>query len=299
MNAVHATKTNASETGKVSRASKRFRTFVTHLATYLFLGLGSLIFLVPLFWQISTSLKTSPETILHPPIWFPAVPQWQNYIELMDRFPFLIYARNSFTISFLVIFGTVFSNSLAAYGFSRLRMPGRDKIFMLLLSTLMLPGIVLIIPQFMLFQTLHWTNTYNPLIIPSFFGSAFYLFLMRQFFMGIPRELEDAARIDGAGYFRIYAQIILPLCKPVLVTVALFTFVGTWNDFFGPLIYLSDAEKYTVAVALRYLSGSVRSRPEHHLTMAAATLSIIPCLVAFFAAQRQFIQGTVITGIKG
>lgn len=296
MQTTHIVKTNARSSWLTS---KRLRTFLTRGATYLFLGFGSLLFLVPLFWQISTSLKTSAETILHPPVWLPAVPQWLNYIELMDRFPFLLYARNSIFISGMVIFGTVFSNSLAAYGFSRLRMPGRDVIFLLLLSTLMLPGIVLIIPQFILFQTLHWTNTFYPLIIPSFFGSAFNMFLMRQFFLGIPRELEDAARIDGAGYFRIYRQIILPMCKPVLITVALFTFVATWNDFFGPLIYLSDEAKYTVAVALRYLSGSVRSRPEHHLLMAAATLSIIPCVVAFFAAQRYFIQGTVITGVKG
>jgi multiple sugar transport system permease protein/sn-glycerol 3-phosphate transport system permease protein len=226
-------------------------------------------------------------------------PQWQNYLELMDRFPYLIYARNSLIISLSVIFGTVFSNSLAAYGFARLRMPGKDLIFMMLLSTLMLPGVVLIIPQFVIFQTLKWTNTYYPLIVPAFFGNAFYLFLMRQFFMSVPRELEDAARIDGAGYFRIYSQIILPLSKTVLITVALFTFVATWNDFFGPLIYLSDSQKYTIAVALRYLQGSVRSRPENHLLMAAATLSAIPCILVFFAAQRQFIQGTVITGVKG
>lgn len=285
------------QSGSIS--GKNSRRLILTAFSYLLLGAGSLLFLVPLFWQVSTSLKTSAETVFFPPAWLPAVPQWQNYIELMGRFPFLLYARNSFTISSLVIFGTVFSNSLAAYGFARLRMPGRDVIFLVLLSTLMLPGVVMIIPQFVIFQSLHWTNTYYPLVVPSFFGSAFYLFLLRQFFMGIPRELEDAARIDGAGYFRIYSQIILPLSKPVLITVALFTLVATWNDFFGPLIYLSDSEKYTIAVALRYLQGGVRSRPENHLLMAAATLSAIPCVVAFFAAQRQFIQGTVITGIKG
>ncbi len=283
----------------VSRGGKRFRARLQTILSYFVLVSGSLLFLIPLYWQVSTSLKTPEETMLFPPRWIPAVPQWQNYIELMDRFPYLLYVRNSLTISLLVIFGTVFSNSLAAYGFSRLRMPGRDIIFMILLSTLMLPGVVLIIPQFILFQRLHWTNTFYPLIVPSFFGNAFYLFLMRQFFLGIPRELEDAARIDGASYFRIYSQIILPLSKPVLITVALFAFVSTWNDFFGPLIYLSDDSKYTLAVALRYLQGSVRSRPENHLLMAAATLSALPCVIAFFAAQRQFIQGTVMTGIKG
>lgn len=267
--------------------------------SYAILVIGSILFLIPLFWQVSTSLKTSTETIQYPPVWLPSLPQWQNYVELLNRFPYWLYTRNSLIIALSVIFGTVFSNSLAAYGFARLRMPGKDLIFIILLSTLMLPGVVLIIPQFILFQTLKWTNTFYPLIVPAFFGNAFYLFLMRQFFMGIPRELEDAARMDGAGYFRIYSQIILPLSKTVLITVALFTFVAAWNDFFGPLIYLSDESKYTIAVALRYLQGSVRSRPENHLLMAAATLSAIPCLAVFFAAQRQFIQGAVFSGVKG
>ena len=279
--------------------SRRTRQRIKRAVSYLVLVVGSLLFLIPLFWQVSTSLKTSLDTMRYPPVWIPSPPQWQNYLTLLDRFPFALYARNSVFITTLVITGTLLSNSLAAYGFARLHMPGRDLIFLVLLSTLMLPSTVLIIPQFVIFQRLHWTNTYNPLIIPAFFGNAFYIFLLRQFFMTIPRELEDAARIDGAGYLRMYAQIILPLAKPALLTVALFTFIATWNDFFGPLIYLSDKEKYTVAVALRYLQGSVRSRPENHLLMAAATLSVIPCLLIFFFAQRQFIQGTVITGVKG
>jgi ABC-type glycerol-3-phosphate transport system permease component len=279
--------------------SQRKVKLIQKVLTYILLGAGCFLFLVPLFWQFSTSLKTSAETVQYPPVWLPHVPQWQNYPALLEKFPFLRYAGNSLLISGLVVFGTVLSNSLAAYGFARLRMPGRDLIFLVLLSTLMLPSTVLIIPQFVIFQSLHWTNTYYPLVIPAFFGNAFYLFLLRQFFLGIPRDLEDAARIDGAGYFRVYSQIMLPMVRPALVTVALFTFVATWNDFFGPLIYLSDKNMYTVAVALRYLQGSVRSRPENHLLMAAATLSILPCLFIFFAAQRQFIQGTVITGVKG
>jgi multiple sugar transport system permease protein/sn-glycerol 3-phosphate transport system permease protein len=158
---------------------------------------------------------------------------------------------------------------------------------------------VTLIPQFVMFQRLHWTNTFFPLIVPAFFGSAMYIFMLRQFFMTIPRDLEDAARIDGAGYLRSYAQIVLPLAKPALLTVGILTFVATWNDFFGPLIYLSDKNKYTVAVALRYLQGSVRTRPENHLLMAAATLSIIPPLIIFFVAQRQFMQGIVVSGVKG
>jgi multiple sugar transport system permease protein/sn-glycerol 3-phosphate transport system permease protein len=267
--------------------------------SYILLGTGSLLFLAPLFWQVTTSLKTSADTMKYPPVWLPLPPQWQNYAELFERFPFWRYAANSMFVTTLVIIGTVLSSSLAAYGFARLRMPGRDLIFLVLLSTLMLPGIVLVIPQFVLFQRLQWINTYNPLIVPAFFGSPFSIFLLRQFFLTIPRDLEDAARIDGAGYLRIYAQIMLPLAGPALVAVAIYSFIGTWNDFFTPLIYLSDEDKYTVSVALRYLAGSVRSRPENHLLMAATTLSIIPCILVFLAAQRWFIQGTVITGSKG
>ncbi len=279
--------------------SRRTRRALRAGLTYLVLVAGSLLFLFPLYWQLSTSLKTSQDTIRFPPVWLPWPLQWRNYPELLNRFPFALYLRNSVFISALVILGTLLSSSLAAYGFARLRMPGRDAVFLVLLSTLMLPGAVLLIPQFILFQSLHWVNTYNPLIVPSFFGNPFFIFLLRQFFMGISPDLEDAARIDGAGYVRTYAQILLPLARPALLAVAIYTFLGTWNDFLGPLIYLSDKEKYTVAVALRYLQGSVRSRPENHLLMAAATLSIIPCILIFFFAQRQFIQGTVITGVKG
>jgi multiple sugar transport system permease protein/sn-glycerol 3-phosphate transport system permease protein len=268
-------------------------------ATYLFLTAASILFLFPLYWQLSTSLKTVQQTLTYPPIWLPNPPQWSNYVELMGRFPIFLYLGNSTFISIAVIAGTLLSCSMAAYGFARLRMPGRDAIFVLLLATLMLPGMVTLIPQFVMFQRLHWTNTFYPLIAPAFFGSALYIFMLRQFFMTIPVELEDAARIDGAGYLRSYAQIVMPLAKPALITVAILTFVATWNDFFGPLIYLSDKEKYTVAVALRYLQGSVRTRPENHLLMAAATISIIPPLVVFFFAQRQFMQGVVVSGVKG
>jgi ABC-type glycerol-3-phosphate transport system permease component len=279
--------------------SRRLRRAVTRTLSYLVLGAGSLLFLAPLVWQLSTSLKTSADTVRFPPVLVSNPPQWQNYTELFERFPFARYAANSALVTSLVIIGTLLSSSMAAYGFARLRMPGRDAIFLLLLSTLMLPGIMLVIPQFVLFQRLQWVNTYYPLVVPAFFGNAFATFLLRQFFLGIPRDLEDAARIDGAGYLRTYAQIALPLAWPALLAVALYTFVGTWNDFITPLIYLSDRDMYTLPVALRFLQGSVRSRPEHHLLMAAATLSILPCVAIFLAAQRWFIQGTVVSGVKG
>ncbi|MDQ2996110.1 MAG: carbohydrate ABC transporter permease [Chloroflexota bacterium] len=278
---------------------RRLRRGVWRAISYLLLGAGSLLFLTPLVWQLTTSLKTSADTVRFPPVLLSSPPQWHNYLALFDRFPFARYAANSAFVTSLVIVGTLLSSSLAAYGFARLRMPGRDAIFLLLLSTLMLPGIVLVIPQFVLFQRLQWVNTYYPLIVPAFFGNAFATFLLRQFFLVIPRDLEDAARIDGAGYFRTYAQIVLPLAWPALLAVALYTFVGSWNDFITPLIYLSDRDLYTLPVALRFLQGSVRSRPEHHLLMAATTLAIIPCVALFLAAQRWFIQGTVVSGVKG
>ncbi|MDQ3248568.1 MAG: carbohydrate ABC transporter permease [Chloroflexota bacterium] len=270
-----------------------------NLFSYLVLVAGSLLFLTPLFWMVSTSLKTSDETLRYPPLWWPTSPAWQNYPTLFERFPYWQFFANSVFVTGSVIVGTLLSCSLAAYGFARLRMPGKDFIFLLLLSTLMLPGIVLVIPQFVLFHRFGWVNTFRPLIIPAFFGNVFYIFLLRQFFMTVPRELEDAARIDGASYLRIWAQIMLPLARPALLAVALYTFVASWNDFLTPLLYLSDREQYTVAVALNFLAGGIRSRPEHHLLMAAATLSIVPCLLLFLVAQRWFIQGTVITGVKG
>jgi len=284
---------------KAAHPRPRRRVRPTAILSYLLLGAGSLLMLAPLFWQLTTSLKTSADTVRYPPVLLPIPPQWGNYVELFERFPFWQYLWNSTLVTTLVIVGTLISSSLAAYGFARLRMPGRDLIFMLLLSSLMLPGIVLVIPQFVLFQRLQWINTYYPLVVPSFFGSAFSIFLLRQFFLTIPRDLEDAARIDGASYLRTFAQIVLPLAGPALVAVALYSFVSTWNDFITPLIYLSDRELFTLPVALRYLQGGVRSRPEHHLLMAGATLAMLPCVLLFLAAQRWFIQGTVITGVKG
>jgi multiple sugar transport system permease protein/sn-glycerol 3-phosphate transport system permease protein len=279
--------------------SLRRRRQLGRVLSYLVLGIVSLFMLVPLFWQLATSLKTSADTMRYPPVLISTPPQWENYLTLFERFPVWQYLWNSTLVTSLVIVGTLLSSALAAYGFARLRMPGRDLIFLLLLSTLMLPSIVLIIPQFVLFQRFQWINTYYPLVVPSFFGSAFSIFLLRQFFLTIPRDLEDAARIDGAGYLRTFAFIIVPLAGPALIAVALYTFVSTWNDFLTPLIYLSDRELYTLPVALRYLQGGIRSRPEYHLLMAGATLAILPCILLFLFAQRWFIQGTVITGVKG
>ena len=278
---------------------RRRRNQLTRAISFIILAIGSVLFMVPLVWQILTSLKTSAETMQYPPVWLPAEPQWQNYTLLFERYAIGTAALNSIMVSTFVIIGTIISSSMAAYGFARLRMPGKQTIFVLLLSTLMLPGIVLIIPQFVLFQRLQWINSFYPLIVPAFFGNVFYIFLMRQFLLTIPRDLEEAARIDGAGYLRIYALIAMPLIVPAVIVVAVYTFVATWNDFLTPLIYLSDEDKYTLAIALRYLQGGMRSRPETHLLMAGSTIAILPCIVLFLLAQRWFIQGTVVTGSKG
>jgi multiple sugar transport system permease protein len=256
------------------------------------------LLLLPFFWLLSTSLKRPSEVYQFPPIWFPA-PQWGNYIEALRLVPLHQYALNTFTIVGCVLIGTVFSCSFSAYGFARLRAPGRDTIFMVLLATLMLPGAVTLVPTYLLFNSFGWVNTLLPLIVPAFFGNAFFIFLLRQFYMSIPRELEEAATIDGANPFQIWWHIMLPLSKPALATVAVFTFVATYNDFFTPLIYLTDDSRRTIAVALSYFQGSPRVGPQMHLLMAAVALSIIPPLVLFLAAQRYFVRGIVTTGIKG
>jgi multiple sugar transport system permease protein/sn-glycerol 3-phosphate transport system permease protein len=193
----------------------------------------------------------------------------------------------------------LFSSSFAAYGFARLRAPGSDFIFMLLLATLMLPGAVTLVPTYLMFNKVGWVNTFLPLIVPAFFGNAFYVFLMRQFYITIPRELEESAMMDGATIYQIWWHIMLPLSGPVLATIAVFTFVGTYNDFFTPLIYLSDDTMHTIAVALTYFQGSAKIGPKMHLLMAAVSISVIPPLVLFLFAQRYFVRGIVTTGIKG
>lgn len=260
---------------------------------------GAALLMLPFFWLLSTSLKRPDQVYMLPPLWIPPQLQWGNYVEAMRLVPLHLYALNTFTIVGIVLVGTLLSCSFSAYGFARLRAPGRDFIFMLLLATLMLPSAVTLVPTYLLFNQLGWVNTLLPLVVPAFFGSAFFIFLLRQFYITIPRELEEAATIDGANPFRIWWHIMLPLSLPALATVGVFSFVATYNDFFTPLIYLTDDSKRTIAVALSYFQGSPRVGPQMHLLMAAVTLSIIPPLVLFLAAQRYFVRGIATTGIKG
>jgi multiple sugar transport system permease protein/sn-glycerol 3-phosphate transport system permease protein len=261
------------------------------------LSVGCFAVLMPVVWMVLTSLKAPHQVFVTPPIWTFS-PQWGNYAEVFELVPFQRYILNTATIVGLVVLGTLLSCSFTAYGFARLRAPGRNAIFMVLMATLMLPTTVTLVPTYIVFNHLGWLNTFKPLILPAFFGSAFFIFLFRQFFLGIPRELEEAARIDGAGYLRIWWAIFLPLSWPVIATVTVFTFIASYNDFFGPVIYLSDESKYTIAVALSYFSGSPRIGPQMHLTMAATTIAALPSILVFLLAQRYFIRGIAVSGVN-
>ncbi|NLE44614.1 MAG: carbohydrate ABC transporter permease [Chloroflexi bacterium] len=265
-------------------------------AVLVLLLLFGLSFTLPLFWMASTSLKTNEQLVSLQPVWIPNPLNWVNYVRAIDSMNFLQQTRNTLTVCFLALTGQVISSSLAGYGFSRLQWPGREVVFVLVLTTMMLPGQVTMIPLFIIFRNLRWINTLKPLFVPSMLGSAFYIFLFRQFFLALPSELNDAARIDGCSELGIYWRIILPLSKPVIATVALFTFLSHWNDFQGPLIYLQSADRYTLSLGLQVFSG--RSSRDMTALMAATTLVSLPAIVLFFFTQRTFIQGIALTGLK-
>ncbi|MGI6366877.1 MAG: carbohydrate ABC transporter permease [Anaerolineae bacterium] len=270
---------------------------VGKIITYSLLVLGGALFTVPFFWMVTTSLKTMGQILTFPPVWIPLPPQWQNYGAALDYLPFMTFVTNTAIVTSLSSFGYIISSSLIAFGFARLRFSGRDFWFMVLLATFMLPGQVTLIPQFLLFQRLGWLNTLLPLIVPSYFGSAFYTFLLRQFMMTLPMELDEAARIDGASSLRIFWTLIVPLAKPALATVAIMAFMHNWNDFFGPLIYLTSPEKMTLAVGLQLFRG--RFSTEFNVLMSAATMAILPVFIVFFFTQKTFVEGIALTGIKG
>ncbi|MCC6456939.1 MAG: carbohydrate ABC transporter permease [Caldilineaceae bacterium] len=279
--------------------SQRVLTRVSQAITYLILIVAALAFLLPLVWMISTSLKPKDQIFAYPLIWIPNPPQWQNYPAALNNpsFKFLLFLKNSLYYAVFSTLGIVISCSFVAYAFARLRWWGRDFWFVVTLSTLMIPYPVTLIPLFLIFKELGWVGTFKPLIVPNFLGTAFFIFLLRQFFLSIPLDLSDAARIDGASEFGIFSRIVLPLAKPALATVALFTFLYAWNDFLGPLIFLNDGSKYTLAVGLAAFRG--QNRTQWDLMMAAATVVTMPIVILFFFAQKQFIQGITLTGMKG
>ena len=276
------------------------RTLVHAIAYFLLLTLG-LTYLLPFFWMLSTSLKPLGKIFAFPPQWIPNPPQWQNYVEAFSQYaPYVQWPRwlgNSVLISAATIAGAVVSNSLIAFGFARLRFPGRNFLFMILVSTMMLPFAVTMIPLYLIFVKINWVDTFRPLIVPSFFGSAFFTFMTRQFYLTIPMELDEAARMDGASSLRIWWHIIFPLSRPVAATTAIFTFMGTWNDFMWPLIIIDSPHNWTLQLGLMAFRQEMMQTHWNKM-MAVAALMTLPCLVIFFAAQRYFIHGTAVTGIK-
>lgn len=279
--------------------SRNTRKQISLWAATIVILMGALILMFPLAWMISTSLKADGEVFLIPIRWIPKKILWSNFADAVNYIDFGRFYLNSILVAVLYVLGTVISASLVAFAFARLRVPGKNILFIILMSTLMLPSEVTLVPVYLIFRYLNWLDSYRPLIMPAWFGGgAFYIFLLRQFFMTLPTELDDAAKIDGASFFNIYASIIMPLAKPVLATVAIFAFYDSWNDFRGPLIYLNSEALYTIPIGLRLYMSALANTHWNYL-MAATLLSIIPPIALFFTSQRFFIQGAVLTGLKG
>jgi multiple sugar transport system permease protein len=289
------------ETARSSRAKRRGkRSPLYKVLQAIPVGLAYLMgaaFFVPFFWMMSTALKSPDHTFLSPPQWIPWPFVWKNFPDALTYIPFGTYTLNTIKIAVPAIVGTLLSCTLVAYGFARVRAPGRDIFFGICLATMMVPWAVTMVPMFIMYKQLGWYGTYLPLIVPHFFGSAYYIFLFRQFFMTIPMELSDAAVVDGCSQVGILRRVILPLAKPIIVTVALFTFNGVWSDYLGPLIFITRKEQYTLALGLTYFLDF--QRPLWNLAMAATTVAVLPVLTIFMLAQRSFIEGITLTGIKG
>ena len=283
--------------GDRKKGAPNLRIPARRLFGYLLLCLVALLFLLPLFWMLSSSLKPEWQVLANPPVWFPNPPRWANYREALTYLPFGRYALNTLIISLGTIVGHLLSCTIVAYGFARLRAPGKGFFFALLLSTLMLPYPVTMVPLFALFSRLGWIDTFLPLIVPAFFGNTFYIFLLRQFFLTLPLDLEDAARIDGANTLQVLRHVILPISTPALATVVIFTFQASWNDFLQPLIFLQDQSRYTLTLGLNFFRGSFQVNWAY--LMAASLVVVLPVVIVFFLAQRLFIQGIAMTGIKG
>lgn len=281
----------------LTRSRLSARRMLARVLVYGVLVVSSLAMLMPLFWMATSSLKQNFAVFSFPPVWAPLPPQWDNYPAALTFLPFIDFFKNTMFIALSTTVGALISNTVVAYAFARLEARGRELLFYVALSTLMLPYAVVMIPQFVIFTKLGWVNTFAPLVVPAFFGNPFFIFLLRQFFLGIPRELEDAAALDGAGVLQTLFRVILPVSVPALVTVAIFQVQATWNDFLGPLLYLSHESLFTVALGLQYFLG--QDSGAWNWLMAVSTVSIVPVMLMFFFAQRLFIRGIVMTGLKG
>lgn len=295
-----ATTTSTAPSVTNNRAETRFtfgqRRLFSHLIIHTLLIAGVVLMLVPLAWTISTSLKSPSEVFIFPPSWIPKRLIWQNYADAVTAIPFFRYLWNTVYITGFSIIGKVISIMLVAFAFARLKWWGRNTMFLIMLATMMLPPHITLIPQFILFKEINWINTFWPLIIPNFFGGPWLTFLVRQYLLTIPRDLDDAARMDGCSDWGVFWRIIMPLAKPAVIIVIIFVFNNTWNEFLTPLIYLQSTDKFTLALGLRLFQGE--SATSWHLLMAASLLSMLPVLVLFFSAQKYFMQGIVFTGVK-
>ena len=270
------------------------------IPVYLLLIFGAMVFSIPFLWTVSTALKTKEQTFASPPVWIPEPIMWSNFKNAWNALPvsFSIFMSNTIFIAVVSTFGAVLTASVVAFGFARLRFRGREPLFYLVLSTMMLPSQVTMIPVFLIWRELRAIDTFYPLILPAFFGGgAFNIFLLRQFYLSVPKEFDEAAMLDGAGPLRIWWSVVMPLAKPALITVTLFTFIGHWDDFMGPLIYLNSPEKYPVSLGLRMFQDQFGV--DLNLMMAAALLHILPMIVLFFFAQRYFVKGINLSGLGG
>jgi multiple sugar transport system permease protein len=287
----------------VGRRSKR-NVILKNIATHLVLMSLSALFLLPLLWMMSTAVKPIDQIMANPPVWIPQQMEWGNFpkafsynSEELGYIPFLVYGRNTLFVTILAIIGAVVSNALVAYSFARIEWKGRDFLFGLTLATMMVPGPVLMVPLYALFKEFGWIGTFRPLWVPAFFGSAFSIFLLRQFLKTIPMELSEAARLDGASEWTTFHAVIVPLARPALTVVALFTFMSAWNDFMGPLLYLTDQKTFTLSMGLQFFQSQHTGTP-WNLLMAASLMVILPVLIVFFFAQKVFLQGIATTGLK-
>lgn len=269
---------------------------VRRVLLYVVLIVIGLTMLVPFLWMISTSLKEQYDAVKIPPVWIPPVPRWQNYVDIFTEQPMFQFMLNTIKIVFFVVLGQLFFSSLAAYSFARIRFKGRTVMFFFYIATLMVPGQVTMIPTYLMFAKVGLVDNHIVLILPAFF-SAFGVFLLRQFFMSLPKELEEAAEIDGCNPFTTYYRIMLPLIVPAMLTLGVFTLMNTWNDYMGPLIYLTTPEKYTMTLGIAYFKGVYTT--QWNLVMAGSVLSVIPILVAYLCAQKYFVEGIAFSGVKG
>ncbi|MBV7331227.1 carbohydrate ABC transporter permease [Chloroflexi bacterium TSY] len=276
---------------------KQVRGIIRSILIHASLIPAAAVFMLPFLWMLSTSLKPDTQFYSYPPIWIPSPLQWSNYPTAVTYITFFLYLRNTLIIAALATIGVLISSSLVAYSLARIPWPGRNLLFILTVATLMLPFQVTMIPLFLIFKNLGWVNSFLPLIVPHWFGGALYIFLLRQFFMTIPMELSEAARIDGASELRIYSRIVLPLSKPALATVAIFEFIARWRDYIGPLIYLSDQKLYVLSLGIYEYQSQYGA--EWGLLMAASVLITLPIVLLFFFLQKTFVQGITLTGIKG